>query len=78
MINDTDEYLKWLRSFVKDKEVIEEVELIQVKEGLNKLFEDNNFIITVDHLTTWESDSTFKNPYNYEITKLDKETNKKK
>jgi hypothetical protein len=73
-----EKYLKWLRSFVKDKDVIVEIELLQIKEGLNRVFEEDYFTITALNTQVWESDSTFKNPYNYETIKLDKEPNKKK
>jgi hypothetical protein len=74
----TDEYLKWLMSFIKDKDVIDEVQLLQMKEELGKLFSENTFTVKINHSQIWTSDSTFKNPYTYENTKLDKTASTKK
>jgi hypothetical protein len=79
------EFLKWLKQFIKDKDVLSSIQLIEIKDALAKLHWDDVFKVEVSERepsNNWNSTMTFpsplfKNPYNYEITKVDKESDKK-
>jgi hypothetical protein len=76
------EFLKWLKQFIKDKDILSDIELLEIEEALVKLQLNDIFVILETESPVWTATVTFptplfKNSYNYEITKVDKKSEKK-
>jgi len=81
----TSEFIKWMHEFIKDKDNLNSTELAELKDKLSLINNGRVFNITlteVESTSKWKSNMSFpppifKNPYNYEITEVDKKYNKK-
>lgn len=79
------EFTKWLRTFINDKDALNCAETLELKDAISCIHNVKVFNITLtegESNSMWKSTMTFptpifKNPYNYEITEVDKEYNKK-
>jgi hypothetical protein len=78
-------FIEWLNKFIEDKDNLVESEVIELKSKLYNIKNMRTYtfdIVEGNDTSFWKSNVTFptplfKNPYNYEISKVDNKHNKK-
>lgn len=74
------DFLKWLKENIKDKKILNEVELFKIKQELDNLEFSGLFDITVEddegNISYWSSDTTWED-YDFAWDSNDRKLDKK-